>query len=81
MNIFWIIYLVIGAILGCITIYWMMHDERISNDEKEMNDLINNCGTVVVFVIGILVALLVALLWPLVITYGVIKSSIKKGNK
>ena len=81
MSIFWIIYLVIGAILGCITIYWMMHDERISNDEKEMNDLINNCGTVVVFVIGILTALFIALLWPLVITYSVIKSSIKKGNK
>lgn len=81
MYIFWIIYLAIGAILGCFTIYWMMHDERVSNDEKEMNDLINNCGTVVVFVIGILSALFIALLWPLVITYSVIKSSKKKGNK
>lgn len=78
MYIFWIIYLVIGAILGCITIYWMMHDERVANDEKEMNDLINNCGTVVVFIIGILTALFIALLWPLVIAYSVIKSSKKE---
>ena len=81
MNIFLIIYLVIGAILGCATIYWMLHDKEVSNDEKEINALINNCGTVVVFVIGILVALFIALLWPLVIIYSAIKSSIKKGNK
>lgn len=78
MHIFWIIYLVIGAILGCVTIYGIMHDEEVSNEEKEMNNLINNCGTIAIFVIGILVALFTALLWPLVIAYSVIKLSKKE---
>lgn len=81
MHIFWIIYLVIGAILGCVVIYFMIHDETISNDEKEMNAITNNCGTIVVFIIGVLYALFIALLWPLAITYGVIKESKKKERK
>ena len=79
MNIFLIIYLVIGLIIGCFSIYCMNHDDDVAKDVNELNNLItNNCGTIVVFIIGVLYALFIALLWPLAITYGVIKSSKKE---
>ena len=78
MYVFLIIYLIIGAISGCIMIYLALHDEEILNDEKEMNGCINNCGTVIVFIIIVFVALLIAFLWPLAYIYGILKKSKKE---
>lgn len=82
MNIFLIIYLVIGLIIGCFSIYCMNHDDEVTKDVNELNDLINNCGNIVLFLFGVLYALFLAITWPIAIICVVIKlKKKKKGNK
>lgn len=78
MSILWIIYFIIGALLGLCCIYAAMHEEESADFENELNTMYNNkLGTSLLFIVVMVVALLVAVAWPL----AIIIALIKKGNK
>lgn len=79
MNILIIIYLIIGGILGCGLIYFAMHDENTFKEEEDLSSLLKNnqAGKLIVGLVILIVTLLVALLWPIVLIYCLIKKGYK----
>lgn len=79
MNILIIIYLIIGGILGCGLIYVAMHDENTFKEEEDLSSLLKNnqAGKLIVGLVILIVTLLVALLWPIVLIYCLIKKGYK----
>ena len=79
MNILIIIYLIIGGILGCGLIYAAMHDEEMFKEEEELSLLLRNnrAGKLIVGAVIFVITLFIALLWPFVLIYCLIKKGYK----
>jgi hypothetical protein len=79
MTILIAIYFILGAILGCGLIYVATHDEEMLKEVEELNNLMHgNNGILISYIILILIVLVIALTWPIVLTYCFIKKGLRK---
>lgn len=79
MSVLWIIYLIIGAILGFFFIYMALHEKNSIDFENDINAISKNehLGTILLFILILLFALLIAFVWPVIL----IIAFIKRGEK
>lgn len=80
MSILWIIYFVIGILLGFGCIYMAFNDKKIIKEYEELNSLLKNSGTIAMYVITIVLAIGIIFLWPILLVYLFIKKN-TKGEK
>ena len=77
MSILWIIYFAIGILLGFGMIYMAFADKKIIKEYEELNSLIKHSGTITMYIISIVLAIVVIFLWPILLSYLFIKKNTK----
>ena len=70
MSILWIIYFAIGIILALCVIYMAINDKEALDFEIDINKAAHNkLGTILLFIIILVFALIMVILWPVALLY------------